>query len=170
MKLHMLALMAVTALPALASANTTSVYTSTKVENCKTIRAASAEAGSYTGECAGVGGYKVHLVENDIRQSLDIITPDGNAQELNFGGFNGGFSTVGEKIEWRTVGGTPVALISRFIVNNAEDSARDVSYLMVSKIGKTASCVTDIVKPGAKQNEQARKLADLASKKACKKP
>ena len=40
---------------------------------------------------------------------------------------------------------------------------------MVSKIGKSASCVTDVVLPGPKQNQIARELADAASGKPCKK-
>jgi hypothetical protein len=118
----------------------------------------------------GVGGYKVRLVEGDIRQTLNVITPARKAFELNFWGFYGGFSSIGEKIEWRTKGGVPVALIARFNVAGPEDSSKSTSYLMVSKIGKASSCVTDVVLPMAKQNEAARKLADAASSKPCKKP
>src|SRR5438552_15551466 len=34
------------------------VYTSTKTSACRTISSNSNEAGSYEGECTGVGGYK----------------------------------------------------------------------------------------------------------------
>ena len=57
----------------------------------------------------------------------------------------------------------------RFIVADSENPKKNMSYLMVSKIGKTESCVTDVVLPGAKQNETARQLADAASSKPCKK-
>lgn len=144
-----------------------SVYTSTRTDACRTIQSNPDEGGSYVGECRGVGGYKVRLSEGDIRQTLDVITPARKKFELNFWGFYGGFSSIGERIEWRTKSGVPVALIARFTVSDAEDSSKTKSYLMVSKIGKTFSCVTDIVKPQAGQNEEARKLADAASTKPC---
>ena len=145
-----------------------SVYTSTKTTACRTISSNPNEAGSYEGECKGVGGYKVRLLEGDIRQTINIMTPAKKKFELNFWSFYGGFSTVGEKIEWRTKGGVPVALIARFSVADAEDSSKSTSYLMVSKISKTSSCVVDVIMPGAKQNEKAREVADIAATKPCK--
>lgn len=149
-------------------AQNTTVYTSTRTAACKTISSNPDEAGSYEGECPGVGGYKVRLLEGDIRQTLNIITPAKKTFELNFWSFYGGFSSIGEKIEWRLKKGVPVALIARFNVADFEDSSKSTSYLMISKISKTESCVTDIVLPMAKQNEEARKLADGASGKPCK--
>lgn len=143
-----------------------SVYTSTKTNACRTIESIS---DSYVGECKGVGGFKVQLIEGDIRQTLNIITPARKKFELNFWGFYSSFSSIGEKIEWRMKGGEPVALIARYNVANPEDSEKGTSYLMVSKIGRTASCVTDVVNPGVKQNEEARKLADTAASRPCKK-
>ncbi len=145
-----------------------SVYTSTKTSACRTISSNPDEAGSYEGECTGVGGYKVRLLEGDIRQTLNIITPAKKKFELDFWGFYGGFSYIGEKIEWRTKAGVPVALIARFNVASGDDSKKSKSYLMVSKIGKAKSCVTDVVLPGPKQNEIAREFADAASSKPCK--
>ncbi|CAN5384815.1 hypothetical protein BH10ACI2_BH10ACI2_19570 [soil metagenome] len=146
-----------------------SVYTSTRTASCRTISSNPNEAGSYEGECAGVGGYKVRLLEGDIRQTINMITPAKKKFELNFWGFFGGFSSIGEKIEWRTKGGVPVALIARFNVANNEDSSKSISYLMISKIGKTGACVTDVVPPQTSQNEKARELADAAATKPCKK-
>lgn len=145
-----------------------SVYTSTRTGACRTISSNPDEAGSYEGECSGVGGYKVRLIEGDIRQTINIITPAKKKHELNFWGFYGGFSAIGEKIEWRTRKGVPVALIARYNVAGADDSSGSTSYLMISKISKGQSCVTDVVLPMAKQNEKARELADLASTKPCK--
>lgn len=144
------------------------VYTSTRTSACRTIASNPNEGGAYEGECRGVGGYKIRVLEGDIRQTINIITPAGKKFELNFWGFYSGFSSIGEKIEWRTKKGVPVALIARFNVAGADDSSKSTSYLMVAKIGKTSSCVTDVVLPVAKQNEEARKLADAASAKPCK--
>ncbi|CAN5375583.1 hypothetical protein BH10ACI3_BH10ACI3_05510 [soil metagenome] len=168
MKIIIFAIICVFAIAGLAAAQNKSVYTSTTTKACKTIASNPNEAGSYEGECPGTGGYKVRLLEGDIRQTLNIITPVKKKFELNFWGFYGGFSTVGEKIEWRTKGGVPVALIARFNVADSEDSTKNTSYLMVSKIGKTKACVTDVVMPGEAQNEKARKLADAAPAKPCK--
>lgn len=151
-----------------AIAQNSSVYTSTTTKACRTISSNPNEAGSYEGECPGVGGYKVRLIEGDIRQTLNIVTPAKKKFELNFWSFYSGFSSVGAKIEWRTKNGVPVALIARFVVADSEDPKKNMSYLMVSKISKTSSCVTDVVLPGPKQNETARELADAASGKPCK--
>jgi hypothetical protein len=152
-----------------AAAQNQSVYTSTRGSACKTIASFPDEGGSYIGECRGVGGYKVELLEGDLRQTLNIITPDRKKFELDLWGFYGGFSYVGQKLEWRTKSGVPVALIARFNVADGVNSQKTISYLTVSKIGKTGACVTDIVMPGATQNAEARTLADAAGDKPCKK-
>src|SRR5437899_1710340 len=137
-----------------------SIYTNTKTNACLKISSNPNEAGSYEGECNGVGGYKVRLLEGDIRQTINIITPSRKKFELDFWGFYGGFSSIGEKIEWRTKAGVPVALISRFNVAGSDDTQKSKSYLMVSKIGPRMSCVTDVVEAGPDQNVKARALAD----------
>jgi hypothetical protein len=153
-----------------ADAQNKSVYTSTRTSACKTIASFPDEGGSYIGECRGVAGYKVQLLEGDIRQTLNVMTPANKKFELDFWGFYGGFSYIGPKIEWRTKAGVPVALIARFNVANAEgDIQKSTSYLMIAKIGKNANCVTDIVLPSATQNADARVLADAAADKPCKK-
>ncbi len=145
-----------------------STYTSTRTSACRTIEYIEEGAGSYVGECKGVGGYKIRLIEGDIRQTLDVITPAKRKFELNFWKFYGAFSAIGEKIEWRTKAGVPVALIARYNVADPEGTGKGRSYLMVSKIGKAESCVTDIVEPKADQNVIARQLADTAADRPCK--
>lgn len=39
-------------------------------------------------------------------------------------------------------------------------STKTTPYLMVLKLDKLSACVTDIVKPGPKQREEAQRLAD----------
>jgi hypothetical protein len=149
------------------SAQNKSVYTSTKANACRTIESTGEGAGSYIGECAGTGGYKVQLVEGDIRQTLNIIAPRRKKFELNFWNYFGAFSSIGEKIEWRVKGGIPVALIARYNVADPEGTGKGISYLMVSKIGTDMSCVTDIVKPSPTQNAEARRSADGAATREC---
>ena len=150
-----------------ASAQIRSVYTTTKSELCRTIESTADEGGSYEGECPGVGGYKVRLLEGDIRQTLNIVTPAKKTFELNFWSFFGGFSAIHTKIEWRVKGTVPIALIARYNVARSDDSQKSDSYLMVSKIGKTGSCVVGTVGAGAKQNEEARAMADKAQSMPC---
>ncbi len=168
MKLIICAAVTVFALVNISPAQNRSVYTSTATKACRTISSNPNDAGSYEGECPGVGGYKLRLIEGDIRQTINVIAPNKKKFELDFWSFYSGFSIVGEKAEWRTKGGVPVAMIIRYNVANADDSTKNTSYLMVSKISKTSSCVTDVVLPGPKQNEEARELADVASTKPCK--
>ena len=152
-----------------------SVYTSLNTQkNCKTLESETEGAGWYRGECPGIGGYRLQLTEGDIRQSIDVITPNKKKYELDFiGHVSSGFSSVGEKAEWRVKTAfkkqTPIALIVRFNVSeNPEDSSVNTSYLIVSKITRNQVCITDIVKPGEKQNEEARQLADASASKPCK--
>jgi len=150
-----------------------SVYTNTDEKSCKTLERESEGAGWYRGECKGVGGYKLQLTEGDLRESIDVVAPNKSKYELDFPGHvSGGFSSVGAKAEWRvarrgkTV--TPIALIVRFNANeNPEDSSVITSYLVVIKITKNQICITNIVKPGAKANEEARKFADSSANKPC---
>jgi len=150
-----------------------SIYTSLTAKDCKTIEQTDEEAGSYRGLCSGVGGYKLELLEGDIRQTINVIAPNKKKYELELWSVvSFGFSFTGEKAEWRVTrtGKTivPQALIVRF--NASEDSAnpeKNTSYLVVVKITKTSACVTDVVKPVANQNVKARELADASASKPC---
>ena len=153
-----------------AHAQNRSVYTSLGGEACRTLELIEEEGGSYLGECPGVAGYKLQLLEGDLRQSIDVITPAGRKHELKFWEQFGGFSHVGPHAEWRLKAGRPVALIVRYNVSRPEDSTKEDSYLLVAKIGETAACVTDVVRPGRSQNVQARRLADAAASRECKRP
>lgn len=150
------------------SAQNKSVYSSTSEKACKQQESNNDEGGDYVGICPGVRGYKLKLIEGDLRQTLFVITPRKKEHALRFNEFYYSFSAIGQTIEWRLKRGVPVALIARYNVANVENSEKRTSYLMVVKITKSFSCVTDVVLPGTKQNETARKLADVSSTKACK--
>ena len=150
------------------AAQNTSIYTSTRSSACRTIRSSSEGTGSYVGECRGAAGYKVRLIEGDIRQTLDIITPGKKKFELNFWNIFSSFSSIGDKIEWRMKGKTPVALIARYNVADPEIPEKNTSYPLVSCLGANGACVTDVIAPGPRQIEKARELADKAASKPCK--
>lgn len=150
------------------SAQNRSVYTSTTEKACKAQKVNDDNGGDYVGICPGVGGYKLKLIEGDLRQTLTVITPRKRELQLRFNEYYYSFSAIGQKVEWRVNKGAPVALIARYNVADPENSEKRTSYLMVAKISKSLACVTDIVLPGDKQNERARNLADVASTKPCK--
>ena len=145
-----------------------SVYTSLDTKTCKTIEQSDEGSGWYAGECKGIGGYKLEVTEGDLRQTINVIASPKKKFELNFNYVSSSFSSVGEKAEWRMNGKVPVALIVRFNVSDVEDERKTISYLVVSKISKTNSCITDVVAPGKNQNSEAQKLADSAAAKPCK--
>lgn len=155
---------------ALASAGQNrSVYTSLGEKACRTLKLTSNEGGSYMGECPGVGGYKLHLLEGDLRQSVNVIDAKGRKTELNLWNISGGFSSVGPTAEWRINAKVPIALIVRFNVSeNPEEPSRTTSYLVVAKITKDSICITAALMPTRSQNYEARRAADAAASRPCR--
>lgn len=152
-----------------ASAQNTSTYTDLSEAKCKTLELREDEGGSYLGECRGVSGYKLQVLEGDLRQSINVIAPGGKKFELNLWEISGGFSSVGQEAEWRMKGKKPVALIVRYNVSeNPEDSTKITSYLLVIKISKSEICVTNALRPTRSQNFEARKSADKALSQPCR--
>jgi hypothetical protein len=155
------------------SAKIDSVYTNLSGPTCKTLEE-NADEGWAKGRCKGTAGYMLEWEDADARQTLNVIDPNGKSFPLDLSAtVSGGFSSLGDKAEWRvqqegkkTI---PVALIVRFNVSEDPDKPeKTTSYLTVSKITGNAVCVTDVVEPGSKANEQARELADAAASKPCK--
>ena len=152
---------------------TESIYTDLASEKCKTIESNANEGGSYLGECAGIGGYKLEVLEGDLRQTINVVAPNRKKYELElWNKVSSGFSAVGDKAEWRVVRTgkkiKPTALIFRFNASdNPEKPEQNTSYLVVVKITKAAVCVTDVIKPSANANTQSRKLADVSVNKLC---
>ncbi len=161
------------------SSNTSSdadktIYSDITTNKCKTTDS-NEEEQWIVQLCDGVGGYKLEVTEADIRQTVNVVAPNGKKSELNFqANVDPAFSALGDKAEWRVEkkDGKPVpyALIVRLNAAKTEEPGKSTSYLVVSKIGPDKSCITDVVKPMAKQNEEARKLADAAASKPCKTP
>lgn len=149
-------------------AQNTSIYTGTTVKDCKPTKEST--DGGYVGLCKGVGGYNLILMEDDLRQSINVVAPNKKESELNlWSTVSSGFSSIGEKVEWRMKGKVPVSFILRYNVSgDPEDSTKITSYLVVVKVAKTSSCITDVVEPSKTQNAEARKLADAAPSKSCK--
>jgi hypothetical protein len=145
-----------------------SIYTGVGEKDCKAAKESSDDG--YVGNCPGVGGYKLQLLEGDLRQTINVISPRNKKFELNLWSIvSSGFSSVGSKVEWRMKGTVPMALVVRFNVSeNPDDSSKLTSYLVVAKLSKTSACVVDVIKPSKTQNADAQKSADSASSKSCK--
>lgn len=149
-------------------AQVTSVYTDLADTKCKTIELNEDEGGSYKGLCPGVAGYKLELIEGDLRQTINIVDPKGTAHPLQFWDLTGAFSSVGEKAEWRIRGKRPIALIVRLNVSeNPEDATKIKGYLVVAKITPQATCVTHFLAPTRSHNYEARKAADRSASRPC---
>ncbi len=158
-----------TLLTAAAAAQNTSVYTNLEGKGCRTLESNPNEGGSFLAECRGVGGYKLQVLEGDLRQSINVIDPKGKKTELNLWNVSGGFSSLGDQAEWRMSGKTPIAMIVRFNVSeDPEDSAKTTSYLVVVKISNDAVCVTDALRPTRSHNFEARRAADRSATRKCR--
>lgn len=152
-------------------AQMTSVYTKLSDKACKELERTDDEGGSYKGLCPGVAGYKLHLIEGDLRQTITIVDPKGKEHALEFWNLTGAFSAVGDTAEWRMRGKKPIALIVRLNVNQyGEDEQTTKSYLVVAKITPDATCVTHFLAPTRSHNYEARRAADKSATRPCLKP
>ncbi len=151
-----------------------SVYTDLAEKTCKTIE--SKEKGDlwYRGECVGIADYKLEVLDEDARMTLNVISPNGKKSELElWTNVSSAFSSLGEKAEWRVIREgksiKPMALIVRFEISEPDHPTKpgNKSNLVVIKIAADSACLTDVIKPSKNQNITARKLADKASKKPC---
>lgn len=149
-----------------------SVYTELSSARCKTVEVTE-ETGGSVQKCPGVAGYSLLVEDDDARQSVTVVTPEGKRHPLNYWQVvTTAFSTVGDKAEWRMEGrgkrARPVALIVRVYANENPDAPNErVSYLAVAKITARAICVTGKVKGGPTANEEARRAADASADKPC---
>jgi hypothetical protein len=167
MKFLSLILPALLMVSPIASGQMKSIYTSLSAKDCK-ASSAIAEDG-YVGVCPGVAGYSLELIEGDLRQTINVITPDKKKHELElWQNVSTGFSSLGAKAEWRMKGKVPMALIVRYNASeNAEDASKITSYLVVVKLDKNFACIVDFLNPSKTQNIEARKLADTPAKRIC---
>jgi hypothetical protein len=151
----------------LTSAQIKSVYTSLDEKHCKSVKGDPKEKNViYNGVCPGVGSYKLKIAASEEHQWIGLVAPSG--KEFFVGTQSASYNFLGKKAEWRVRNGRPLALIVRYNLMNPEADKVGTSLLVVSKVSRTKTCVTDIVDPSKTQNEQARKLADSAGSRPCK--
>lgn len=161
-----------------ASAETRPVSTYTDLTGgaCETIKE-DQKTGSSVRKCPGVGGFYLHVANDDARMSISVMAPDNKEYPLEYWTIiTRSFSTLGKKAEWRVVKdrGTikPIALIVRVDAYEQQDlaSPKKRSYLAIAKLDGEEICVTDKLNPAKDANDQARRAADKATGKACLKP
>ena len=137
----------------------------TSLKGCALTRSAPEEAGFYEYECDGLGGYRLRLVQADLRENITVISPDGGEADLGLPALaDGAFSSIGDTAEWHgTARGeqfTPDTLILRqSVMEGAGSDIRNVSYLLAVRLGDTP-CVVARIPPAPDQNEAARAAAD----------
>lgn len=136
----------------------------TRIEDCPLLESNPEEGGYFRYECPGEGRYKVQVIESDLRQTAEVIAPNGQGTALELSSVTGGgFSTLGKTLEWRGVekDGTfvPDALILRHEVVTDPNGQKTVSYLVAVKLA-AKPCVTARIAPGPEQNAKARDAAD----------
>lgn len=75
----------------------TSVYSDIAASKCKTIDSNEEEAWIVQ-RCSGTAGYDLEVFEGDLRQSINVITPEKKKIELDFPRIvSSGFSSLGER-------------------------------------------------------------------------
>lgn len=150
----------------------TSAYTDLRAATCKTIET-DEEGGGSVQRCPGFAGYKLLVLEGDLRQTITVIDRGGKEHPLEFWHvITGAFSSLGHKAEWRVTRRNgrqePTALIVRvYASEDPENPNRRTSYLAVTKITDTEICVTHKIKDGAAANTAARRAADSAASAQC---
>ena len=149
-----------------------SVYSDLDVKKCKTIEV-DKETGDTESQCSGLASYRLVVTDNDLRQSVTVVDPQGKQYHLNYySTISAGFSVLGPKAEWRVEKREgkilPKALIVRVNASeNSEDPNKKTSYLAVAKITPGEICVTDKIPPSPTMNVAARLAADSAVNRPC---
>ncbi len=125
------------------------------------------ETGSSTRRCTGVAGFALLLHADDERASIDILSPNKQAFQLNYWDVATlGLSSVSERAEWhlsdRAGKREPIALVVRLNTLDQSDLAhpKHRALYVTSTIARNAACVTfkiDASLPGAQA--AARKAA-----------
>ncbi len=145
-----------------------SSYTSIKADDCRMLE--SHELGGMH-SCPAFMGIKVKVFEDDLRQTIDFVRK-GKEYPLELGRtISPAFSSLGSKIEWRYLKGKKKELkgiIVRFNVSeDAENAAKETSYLVVAKVNPTTICVVAKVAPQKKQNQKARDILEASGNMPC---
>lgn len=135
----------------------------TSLESCRTVELVPNEGYSRVA-CLGLAGYRMEVVDGDAREEMTLLR-DGKEHRLGLvAASSGGFSKLGDRIEWRgrEENGVfrPDAIVLRYaVVEDPNQPTRPTSYLMPVSLLPTP-CLSDKIPPSPGQNERARAIAD----------
>lgn len=132
--------------------------------DCRVVDSRPDEGAYSSSLCPGAGGYSLRLIDADARQNLFVRSPDGAETSLALSeAAGGGFSHIGERVEWRGASGegsfAPDALVVRYFVVEAE-AEEEVAYLLPVTLRQGGPCVTARIEPGPEQSARARETVD----------
>lgn len=142
----------------------------TEIDECKVTEEGHEEMPFVTRRCEGHAGYSLVVTTSDLRDSVTLVTPEGEEEPLDFNGqiAEGAFNNLGKTVEWRGADPEhPRVLIARMnVANEGDPMAADTSYLAVVKL-ESPACIIARVPPGPGQNVAARRFADRETLPAC---
>ncbi len=159
------------AAPAWAANSVHSFYTDITGDLCSThIDDKLSEA--RTLKCPGIGGYRVDILADDGRFSVNLISAKKRVFELELWDIvSRGFSNLGPRVEWRVVASgrvaRPIAMIIRVNASEVSEEGDEASksYLAVAQIRDDAACVIAKVEVTSTSGiEEARRIADGGSR------
>jgi opacity protein-like surface antigen len=131
-----------------------SAYSTVDLERCRLIDAIE-EGDSAHWRCAGHGGVALHVLAGDGRFDVDAGADNGEWESLT------PFNNPPERVEWRTRGGRPFAIIYRLRMATEEERGRTVLGVESISQGARRGCLIawiDGSTPDA--NAVARRIAD----------
>ena len=165
MRLFAIALVAATMLAPPAAAFESVYQTLNLDKDCKAYGPSDENGDSVSLKCKGYKTYPVWFSEGDLRQSIFFGHVGDWFEAGAFESF-GTFNHFGGRFEWLVEKGRAIAVITRFFVENSEDSApaKQGQVLVVSKVGQKSAgeaCVIGYVDARANKdpNVLARKVA-----------
>lgn len=130
----------------------------------------------YTGatqhRCEGVGGYKLLVLYDDNRMSVNVITPTKKQYPLDlWSAVTTSFSSLDNAVEWRVPDTNkpevPVAMILKVSSAGADVGMSRKSWWVVIKLGTDNICITNIIESGTSDIKLVRQLADNSHSLTC---
>jgi len=141
-----------------------SVYTSIAPHHCKTVRDSkdSQAERDVLQRCPGYAGIPLFVEDFDARTTVSAGSPDGESCLVSRGC---GFTSAGDRVEWRLANGKPFAIIYRLTSDYTDDSGKDLHepFLIVETLkdkNRPACRIAEIPGVKPKANRLARNTAD----------
>lgn len=125
--------------------------------------------------CPGINGYKLNLYDENMRQTINVISPTGQEYPLKLWHvITRHFSSIDKTVEWRVTrlndSSQPVAVIIRMNAQIQKDinvPPEKKSWLAVVKLGQKEICVTAKIPVSSVAINKARTEADNSKSKPC---